>query len=249
MKASTHKDLFSTQANVYAAFRPTYPKELYDFIFSKLNGREKAWDCATGNGQVARILADTFQEVYATDISQKQLDNAIKKENIFYSVSPGEKTGFAESQFDLITVAQALHWFDRDRFYEEARRVSKQDSLLAIWGYALLYIQPDIDEIIMNYYSNVVGPYWDEARRLVEEEYRSLVFPFKQIDSPKFDISATWTLNHLTGYLESWSATQKYIKEEGHNPLPEVLEQLERVWKKGDSKPIRFPVFLKLFRM
>ncbi len=249
MITAHHKDLFSAHANIYAAFRPTYPKELYDFIFSELNARHKAWDCATGNGQVAGYLADSFQEVYATDISQQQLNNAIKKDNIFYSVSPGEKTSFADHQFDLITVAQALHWFDRDKFYEEARRVSKEGSLLAIWGYAFLNIQPDVDKIIMNFYSNVVGPYWDEARRLVEEEYRTLSFPFKEIESPKFDITATWTLNHLAGYLESWSATQRYIKGTGNNPLPDVLTQLERVWKRGDSKPVRFPVFLKLFRM
>jgi ubiquinone/menaquinone biosynthesis C-methylase UbiE len=249
MSSSANKDLFSTQANVYAAFRPTYPKELYDFIFSKLKTKHKAWDCATGNGQVAGYLASYFDEVYATDISQQQLNNAIKKKNILYSVSPAEKTTFEDQQFDLITVAQALHWFDREKFYDEAKRVGKPGSLLAIWGYALLYIQPDIDKIIMNFYNNVVGPYWDEARRLVEEEYRSLSFPFKEIESPKFDITSTWTLDHLAGYFESWSATQKYIKANGHNPVPEVLAQLEKVWKNGDKKPVRFPVFLKLFRM
>ncbi|HEY5919221.1 MAG TPA: class I SAM-dependent methyltransferase [Chryseolinea sp.] len=254
MAPSSRKDLFSAQANVYAAFRPTYPKELYDFIFSRLETKQKAWDCATGNGQVAGFLADYFDQVYATDISQQQLGNAIKKHNIFYSISPGEQTAFEDHQFDLITVAQALHWFDRGKFYDEARRVGKEGSLLAIWGYALLYIQPDIDEIIMDFYSNVVGPYWDEARRLVEDEYRSLSFPFKEIKSPRFNITSTWTLNHLAGYLESWSATQKYIRQTGHNPLPDVLAQLQKVWnpdnyQDSDSKPVRFPVFLKLFRM
>ena len=249
MKTASHKDLFSSQSNIYAAFRPTYPKGLYDFIFSKLNTKSKAWDCATGNGQVAGYLSDYFQVVFATDISQQQLNNAIKKDNIVYSVGSGEKSNFADHQFDLITVAQALHWFDRDKFYEEVRRVGKDGSLLAIWGYAFLNIQPDIDKIIMNFYSNVIGLYWDEARRLVEEEYRSLSFPFKEIEAPKFDITARWTLDHLAGYLESWSATQKYIKATGHHPLPEVLANLEQVWKKGDSKPVRFPVFLKLFRI
>lgn len=249
MSVPGQKDLFSAQANVYAAFRPTYPKELYDFIFGNLKTKNRAWDCATGNGQVAGFLANYFDQVYATDISQQQLNNAIKRDNIFYSVSPAEKTGFEDQQFDLITVAQALHWFDREKFYNEAKRVGKKGSLLAIWGYGLLYIQPDIDDVIMHFYNDVVGPYWDDARRLVENEYRSLSFPFKEIESPTFDITSTWTLNHLAGYLESWSATQKYIKQTGHNPLPDVLTQLEKVWKKGDSKPVRFPIFLKLFKM
>jgi ubiquinone/menaquinone biosynthesis C-methylase UbiE len=254
MSLSGHKDLFSTQANAYAAFRPTYPKELYEFIFSRLEKKQKAWDCATGNGQVAGFLANYFGQVYATDISQQQLDNAVKRDNIFYSVSPAEKTSFEDDQFDLITVAQALHWFDREKFYDEARRVGKKGSLLAIWGYALLYIQPDIDEVIMHFYNDVVGPYWDNARRLVETEYRSLSFPFKEIESPSFNITSTWTLSHVAGYLESWSATQNYIKQTGHNPLPEVLARLEKVWKPtncrdGESKPVSFPVFLKLFEL
>src|SRR5262245_31315897 len=109
MSSTSHKDLFSKQANIYAAFRPTYPKELYDFIFSRVEKNHKAWDCATGNGQVAGYLANYFDKVYATDISQQQLDNAVKRDNITYSVSPGEKTSFEDQQFDLITVAQALH--------------------------------------------------------------------------------------------------------------------------------------------
>lgn len=247
--ASDHKDLFSTQANAYAAFRPTYPKELYEFIFSHLQSRQKAWDCATGNGQVAGFIADNFKEVYATDISQQQLNNALKKDNIIYSVSGAEKTAFPDNAFDLVTVAQALHWFDRDKFYNEAKRVSKPGGLLSIWGYALLYIDPDVDKIIMNFYSNIVGPYWDEARRLVEQEYSTLSFPFEEIDSPKFNIISTWTLDHLVGYFESWSATQKFIKEKGYNPIPEVLSELQKIWKEGQRKPVRFPIFLKLFRM
>ena len=249
MKTNGHKDLFSSHANVYSAFRPTYPADLYDFIFSKLSARQKAWDCATGNGQVAGYLADYFQEVYATDISPQQIEKGIKKDNIFYSVSPGEKTSFPDHGFDLITVAQALHWIDREKFYDEARRVGKKGSLLAIWGYSFLSISPDIDKITMNFYTNVVGPYWDDARRLVEDEYRSISFPFKEIESPKFSIASTWTRDHLAGYLESWSATQKYMKATGHNPLPEVLTELEHAWKKGDTKAIHFPVFLKLFRL
>jgi 2-polyprenyl-3-methyl-5-hydroxy-6-metoxy-1,4-benzoquinol methylase len=116
MSSTRHKDLFSTQANVYAAFRPTYPKELYDFIFDRVETKRKAWDCATGNGQVAGYLANHFDSVYATDISQQQLDNAIKKDNVIYSISGAEKTSFEDQQFDLITVAQALHWLDRERF-------------------------------------------------------------------------------------------------------------------------------------
>jgi len=249
MKTTGQKDYFSKQANAYAAFRPTYPPALYEFIFSHLSDRKKAWDCATGNGQVATYLADHFDEVYATDISQRQLDHVRAKNNVFYSLSPAEQTAFPSHQFDLITVGQALHWFERDKFYAEVKRVGKQGSLLAVWGYAMIYIEKEIDDLIIDFYSNVVGPYWDPARRLVEEEYRSISFPFEPIVSPEFSITTTWNLHHLVGYLESWSATQKYLKEKGKNPLSAVLKELEKLWRPDENKLVRFPLFLKLFRV
>lgn len=240
------KDYFSTQSKAYATFRPTYPEALFQFIFKHLASRNTAWDCATGNGQVAQYLSEHFKKVYATDISQQQLDNAFQADNISYSVSPAEHTSFADHQFDLITVGQALHWFDRNKFYTEVNRIGKPGSLLAVWGYAMLYVDPAIDKIILKFYNDIVGPYWDEARRLVEEEYKSVEFPFVEIPTPKFNIDVTWTLDHITGYFESWSATQKYIKTKGENPVPAIREELSAVWKEGETRQGRFPVFLKL---
>ena len=242
------KDYFSTQSKAYAAFRPTYPKELYDFIFSQVEEKKSAWDCATGNGQVAQYLSYYFERVYATDISQQQLDHASKGSDIFYNVSPAEKTSFNDNQFDLITVAQALHWFDRDRFYAEAKRVGKPGSLLAVWGYALLYIEPAIDEMIMHFYDNIVGPYWDDARKLVEQEYRSISFPFEQIQTPAFSIKVQWTIDQLAGYFTSWSATQKFIKEKGFDPVPPFITSLRKQWSNG-AKTVSFPIFTRLGRI
>src|ERR1041385_3874622 len=100
------KDLFSSHATQYATFRPTYPRELYDYIFSLTKNFDTAWDAGTGNGQVARDLSKKFKKVFATDISEKQIANATQAENIFYSVA-GETTSFVAKSFDLICVAQA----------------------------------------------------------------------------------------------------------------------------------------------
>jgi SAM-dependent methyltransferase len=240
------RDLFSGHASVYKAFRPTYPDALYQFIYQHLKNYNSAWDCATGNGQVSQYLSQHFQQVFATDISQQQLDNAYRAGNIFYSVSPAEHTAFAENTFDLITVGQALHWFDRDKFYQEVKRVGKPDSLLAVWGYALLYIEPDIDEIIMDFYTKIVGPYWDEARKLVEQQYKTISFPFEEIAAPDFSIDVEWGFAQLTGYLESWSATQKFIQANHFNPVTELMEKLKPHWQTNEIKPVRFPVFLRL---
>lgn len=243
------KDLFSGHSKIYAAFRPTYPEELYQFIFKHVKNKSVAWDCATGNGQAAQRLAVDFKNVFATDISQKQLDQAVQLENIFYSVSKAEETSFQENQFDLITVGQAIHWINTEKFYQEAVRTSKHGGILAIWGYSLLSIDPEIDKLIMDFYTSVVGKYWDQARKLVDGKYRDIPFPFETIPSPEFQIKVNWTIDHLAGYLTSWSATQKYIEVHSVNPVPDLIEKIKDFWKSGENKQAFFPLFLKLGRI
>ncbi len=239
------KDYFSTQSKAYAAFRPTYPDELYEFIFQHVPGKDNAWDCATGNGQVAQKLANHFYNVDATDISAKQLEQAIKKDNIRYAEGRAEKTSFSDHQFDLITVAQALHWFDRDAFYNEVRRVCKPGGILAVWGYSMLTINRRIDKHILDFYNHTVGPYWDSARRLVEDEYRSIEFPFEAITSPLFSIKVDWTLEQLGGYLSSWSATQNFIKEKDFDPVETFKKAIQPDWS-SVRKRITFPIFCRI---
>jgi SAM-dependent methyltransferase len=240
------KDFFSGHSRIYATFRPVYPQDLYDFVFKHLEHRSSAWDCATGNGQVAQYLAKHFDKVYATDISSEQLANAYLTDNISYSVSPAERTPFDEHQFDLITVGQALHWFDRDAFYQEVRRVGKPGGLLAVWGYSILSVSPEIDPFLMNFYQNIVGPYWDSARKLVDDEYQTITFPFKEIPSPRFYIKVSWTLEHFAGYLETWSATQKFIQKNNTSPVPTLINDLQKYWRAGEEKTVSFPIFLRL---
>jgi ubiquinone/menaquinone biosynthesis C-methylase UbiE len=240
------KDYFSDQSKIYAAFRPSYPEDLYQFIFEHLKNKSVAWDCATGNGQVAKYLSRHFEKVYATDISQQQIDNAFPEKNIFYSVSKAEQASFADQQFDLITVAQALHWIDTDAFYKEAIRTATPGALIAVWGYALLSINPLIDSLFLNFYHNTVGAYWDAARKLVEEEYRSIDFPFKLIPSPRFELKVEWTLAQFAGYLTSWSATQKYVKTTGQDPVPMFIETVKVYWNEAELKMVTFPLFLRL---
>jgi hypothetical protein len=240
------KDFFSGHSKLYATFRPTYPDDVYSFIFQHLKNFDTAWDCATGNGQVAQVLAKHFKHVEATDISQQQLDNAVQIKNIHYSAQGAEQTTFPDNHFDLITVAQALHWFDLDEFFNETRRVAKKDALLAVWGYALCSVNPKVDEHFDHFYNHVVGPYWDSARKMVEEEYRNVHFPFNQIATPKFSIQVEWTLEEFAGYLTTWSATQKFIKDKDYNPVPEVTKLVQPYW--SEKKKVTFPVFLKLGR-
>jgi SAM-dependent methyltransferase len=242
----TFKDHFSRQAADYARFRPGYPRELFDYLVSIAPSRQLAWDCGTGNGQAAVALASLFDRVIATDASEKQIMNAEPHERIEYRVAPAEDSGIESETLDLIVVAQALHWFDLDRFYAEARRVLKPDGVLAASAYHLLHIEPTIDEVLNRYYYKVVGPFWPPERQLVEQ-FADLPFPFHEIDPPKLEMTAQWNLDHLIGYLQTWSSTQRFIAGKGGNPLEQIGDQLRNAW--GNPQQMRKIVWPLILRV
>jgi SAM-dependent methyltransferase len=241
------KDLFSAHSKQYAQFRPTYPDALYHFIFSHVKAFDVAWDCGTGNGQSARVLSTKFKKVMATDISAKQMEHAYKADTIFYTVG-GEKTFFEDSSIDLITVAQAIHWFNVDEFYKEVNRVAKPNAILAVWGYSLLSIAPEIDFLLNDFYKSIVGSYWDKERHLIDEQYKTIPFPFNEIAVPTFNFSFEWTIEQLAGYLTTWSAVRKYIQVNKVNPVEKLIEYISPLWNE-ESLLITFPLFVRMGRV
>jgi ubiquinone/menaquinone biosynthesis C-methylase UbiE len=243
---TSFKDHFSKQAAVYSKFRPRYPQKLFEYLGSIAPSRQLAWDCGTGNGQAAVGLASVFDRVIATDASEKQIANAQSHEIVEYRVAPAEKSGIGSETIDLVMVAQALHWFDTDRFYSEARRILKPDGVLAASAYNLLHIDKAIDEVVNRYYHEVVGPFWPPERKLVEQ-FASLPFPFQRIDPPKFEMTASWNLDHLLGYLQTWSSTRRFIAANASDPLEQIIDELRAAW--GDSQQIRtvtWPLVLRI---
>jgi len=241
------KDLFSTQSQAYAVFRPAYPDLLYRHLFQLIKDFDCAWDCGTGNGQVAAVLSEKFKQVYATDISDKQLEQSIKKENIIYEKVAAEETVFPERFFDLVTVAQAVHWFKFDKFYTEVKRVLKTDGLLAVIGYGLIRINDTVNSIIDDFYKNKVGPYWDKERGYIDERYTTIPFPFKELPAPKLSIHYQWTLEQLIGYIGTWSSVQHYTREKTLSPIDsEFTTALHKAWPKNGSLPVEFPLYLRL---
>ncbi|MDT0676867.1 class I SAM-dependent methyltransferase [Autumnicola musiva] len=241
------KDNFSTKSEQYAKFRPTYPAELYDFLRKHLNNKLTAWDCGTGNGQVAAELAAFFQEVYATDISEQQLENAVKKSNITYSKQPAEKTIFPDNYFDLVTVAQAIHWFDFDKFYAEVKRVVKPDGLIAVLGYGLFSSDSKTNKVIHHFYREITDPYWDPERKYLDEEYKTIPFPFAEIETPHFRLELNWSLDQLLGYLKTWSAVKHYENANGENPVDLVADDFRKSF--GTQGRVIFPILFRLAKV
>lgn len=263
------KDNFSQQAAAYARFRPGYPDELFEFLYRHCRQFNTAWDCATGNGQIAVKLAEKFKRVEATDISEKQLAQAIPSANVRYTIQEAEEPQFGieggypvfdwelesdqslshaysylNGTFDLIVVGQAAHWFDLGRFYERAKMLIKPGGVLALVGYNVLKIDDRVDPVVDHLYRGILDKYWDPERHFVENGYKTMPFPFDEIPFPPMEMSYQWTREHLLGYLSTWSALKHFEKEHGHSPIDAAfLELLEAVWPEGEIKTVRFPIF------
>ncbi|NCI47836.1 class I SAM-dependent methyltransferase [Sediminibacterium soli] len=242
------KDHFSQDAARYAQFRPQYPLALAIYLSGLISERRAAWDCGTGNGQFAALLADYFDDVFATDISAAQIANAVRKANISYSIQPAETTGFPDRQFTLVTVAQAIHWFDFTAFYREVKRVLQPGGIIAVIGYGLLQTEPHLQQAIDHLYKNTLGSYWHAERRYIDEAYRTIPFPFTEMEAPAFDMYFEWTHEQLIGYLNTWSAVKQYTRIHGHNPVEDFEKELPALWKNDTVQTFRFPLLLRIGR-
>lgn len=243
------QDHFSGHADAYARYRPAYPDALFEWLADQAPGHRCAWDCATGNGQAARALARYFDNVIATDASAEQVANATPADRVRFAVAPAENSGLEEGSVHLVTVAQALHWFDLPAFWAEVRRVLEPGGVVAAWCYQLARITPAVDAVVDHLYRDIVGPYWPLGRRQVELGYGDIVMPFEEIETPSFEMSAEWTLEHLSGYLGTWSAVQRYIAEHGEDPVQAVLPGLQAAWgEPGNARRVAWPLDLRAAR-
>ncbi len=247
---SDFKDYFSTKSAHYAKHRPHYPVALYSYLSGLTPCHDLAWDCGTGNGQAALGLSGFYNKVIATDPSMQQIQNAILKENIDYRVEKAEHTSLPSNSVDLITIANALHWFDFDSFYEEVHRVSKQNAIIAAWCYGLPQIEPEVDHLLKHFHDVILNDYWLYENRLVEKEYNTIPFPFQQIESPEFILTKELTAAELIEFINTWSAVQRFQQTNGTNPTNELSDHLLSIWKDVNSrKKVNWKLILKTGRI
>lgn len=232
------KDHFSGHAADYRSFRPDYPAALFAYLASAAPGRALAWDCGTGSGQAAVALADHFEKVLATDASAEQLRNAEPHPRVEYAVASAEGCPLPDHAADLVAVAQALHWFDFDRFYAEVRRVAKAGAVVAAWTYDQHRVNPDVDRVLDRLQTDFVGVYWPPERGFVNAGYRTIPFPFEELaPPPPFEMTAHWDLPRMLGYMNTWSATKAYTRARGTNPVEATAPEFAAAW--GDPAAVR----------
>jgi SAM-dependent methyltransferase len=242
-------DHFSGVAPGYARYRPRYPTALFDHLATLVARRDRAWDCGAGNGQVAALLTSHFRMVVASDPSLAQLSAA--GDGLFRRAAcTAEASCLGPRSVDLITVGQALHWFDADAFYGEARRVARPGGILAVWSYDLCRVDDHVDPVLGSLYHDTLREHWRPARRHVESGYRTLPFPFDEVGpQPRLDLVRRLTRDELLGYVATWSAVSD-ARRTGTDPLPAFERALADAWPDADRpRTARWPLALRVGRV
>ena len=249
MENRVFNDQFSAVATRYAAARPKYPTQLYEFVAKSAPSIDRVWDCATGNGQAAVGLSGFFKEVFATDASQEQISNAISGTNISYSVQLAETTNFPDLYFDAVTVAQAIHWFQLDRFIAELTRVLKPDGIVVVWTYGFFRISSEIDQLIREEILQRIAPYWPKENESAWKGYTDIHLPFEKVDAPRIELICHWNLRELMSYLATWSAINRHSERHGAGLIERATEILARVWvDPEESMSVEMDLYVRAWR-
>lgn len=248
MSEGSFPDHFSELATAYGQFRPDYPAALFDHLAALAPARELAWDCATGNGQAASPLAARFRCVVASDASAAQLAEAVPADNVLLCMASAESVPIASGCVDLVTVAQALHWFRLEAFFAEARRVLRPMGVLAVWTYHLFSVSPAVDALVRDFNREVVGPYWPPQRRMVEQAYETIDFPFADVQTCSFPMAMDWSVDHLLAYVGTWSAVAQFRHRHGTDPLTDFARDMHAAWGTAPRREVRFPLTVKTMR-
>ena len=246
--SGSFRDYFSGRSAHYARYRPHYPVELFDFLAGLTTKHSLAWDCATGSGQAAIALSAHFKRVVATDASKAQIDAAIAHPGVTYQVAAAEDSQLDSGSIDLITVGQALHWFDIEHFFAEAERVLVSRGVLAAWCYELCQVSDACDAVVNELYAEILGEFWPSERHLVEAGYAGIAMPGRALESREFHMSASWSVADMLGYLRTWSACARYRQEHGDEPVSRIETALRAAWGEG-HRPVRWPLTLLVSRL
>jgi len=236
------RDHFSGHADLYSQFRPRYPEALYQWLASLVPSDTRVWDCATGNGQAAVALAKYFHRIDATDASRTQIDAAQPHGRVHYAVRPASDSGLETNSVGLVTVAQAMHWFEPEPFVREVSRVLAPEGVAVAWCYELFEVCVGFDDPMLELYHQVLGADWPKERHHIESGYRHWPWPWPKLPTPDFQMTAEWTVDQALGYLRTWSASRRWQAREGRDPVTMMEPALRKGWGDAPSRTVRWPL-------
>jgi ubiquinone/menaquinone biosynthesis C-methylase UbiE len=234
---------FSAASNNYLKYRPKYPKELYKYIVHQCTSHNTVWDCACGNGQVAADISEYFTNVEASDSAESQIENAIKIDNVHYTVQDSEETIFTDNTFDAICVAQALHWFPTEKFFGEVKRVLKPSGKFFCWGYSFFTVDQKIDALIERNLLSLIDPFWADGNSVLHYEYDQIHFPFVYKNKTHYTMVESWNLEQLCGYVATWSAVKLYDEHHSISIVKNLFDVLLKHWRKEEFKSVSMECF------
>ena len=246
------KDHFSGVAGAYAHWRPTYPDALFDAITAVVPASASVWEPGCGSGQATRGLSKRFAHVHATEPSAAQIEqhwaSGEQGGNVSLAVEQGETTALPDRIMDLVAVAQALHWFDRSRFFAECERVLRPGGVLAAWTYQDM-VFTDALEVAADAFRAEIACYWPSERVEVDAGYADYAWPFPALPAPSLWLTAEWTLPQLLGYLGSLSATARCRSASGNDPVETHAAAITQAWgETAQVRTMRWPLILHLRR-
>lgn len=244
------RNWFDRGGEAYARFRPEYPAEVTQFLASVSPGRALAVDVGCGNGQLTGHLAQHFDKVLGLDPSADQITHATPHPRVEYGCAAAERLPVVDHSADLITAAQAAHWFDLPRFYDEVRRIAVPHAVVALVSYGVLRLEEGLDTRLRRFYWQEIGPYWPPERKLVDNGYVDLPFPFDELAAPVLEICKAWTLEELLGYISTWSAVRN-VREAGREGiLQHFAADLAQLWgEPALRREVRWPINMRVGRL
>lgn len=242
-----NRNWFEEGGQRYAAFRPEYPLDLAAALAELAPLHQRAVDVGCGTGQLTRALADHFEEVWGLDPSAEQIAAAAPHPKIVYRVSAAEH--LPNTSADLITAAQAAHWFELPKFYAEALRIGKPGAILALICYGALSLDdPALNARFKHFYRHEIGPFWPPERQMVDDGYQTLEFPFDELPPLGLSIRCNWDLHAFFGYVSTWSATRHAI-DVGHDMIV-FQREFAALWGDTSQKHhITWPLFTRIGRL
>ncbi|MDQ3494779.1 MAG: class I SAM-dependent methyltransferase [Pseudomonadota bacterium] len=237
-------DHFSRVASAYAQARPSYPAALFDWISANAPRRALAWEAGCGSGQATRGLASRFDAVHASDPSAAQVAQAPRLAKVRFVVEPGERCSLPDASVDAACAAQALHWFDRDRYFAECARVLRPGGVLVAWSYQDVVLPPALAAAGAAFLAEIAAD-WPPQRADVDAGYAGYHWPFEALTVPHLEFGARWPLPRLLGYFSSFSAVKRHREATGKDPVGRHAEALAAAW--GDperERDLSWPLFV-----